>query len=87
MTSRELERAFRESEFRRNKFFLGALAQHPAASAELLQASAGLEEPALSEPMGSLWDVMGENRRGEPVLALAARHPNAPESVRRRAPR
>jgi hypothetical protein len=87
MTSRELDRAFRESEFRRDKFFLGALAQHPAASAELLQAIAGLEDPALSEPMGSLWDVMGENRRGEPVLALAARHPNAPESVRRRAPR
>jgi hypothetical protein len=87
MTSRELERAFRESEFRRDKFFLGALAQHPAASAELLEAIASLEDPALSEPMGSLWDVMGGNRRGEPVLALAARHPNATESVRRRAPR
>jgi hypothetical protein len=37
--------------------------------------------------LGSLWDVMGENRRGEPVLALAARHPNATESVKRRAPR
>jgi hypothetical protein len=87
MTSRELERAFRESQFRRDKFFLGALAQHPAASAELLEAIASLEDPALSEPMGSLWDVMGENRRGEPVLALAARHPNATESVKRRAPR
>jgi hypothetical protein len=87
MTSRELERAFRESQFRRDKFFLGALAQHPAASAELLEAIASLEDPALSEPMGSLWDVMGENRRGEPVRALAARHPNATESVKRRAPR
>jgi hypothetical protein len=87
MTSRELERAFRESQFRRDKFFLGALAQHPAASPELLEAITSLEDPSLSEPMGSLWDVMGENRRGEPVLALAARHPNATESVRRRAPR
>jgi hypothetical protein len=87
MTSRELERVFHESQFRRDKFFLGALAQHPAASAELLELIASLEDPALAEPMRSLWDVMGENRRGEPVLALAARHPNAPESVRRRAPR
>lgn len=87
MDSRALERAFRESKFRRDKFFLGALAQHPGASAELLEAIASVEDPALSEPMGSLWDVMGENRRGEPVLALAARHPNATESVRRRAPR
>lgn len=38
-------------------------------------------------PMRSLWEVMGENRKGEPVLALAARHPNATESVKRRAPR
>ena len=87
MTSRELERALHESKFRENKFFLGALAQHPAASAELLEAIASREDPALSEPMGSLWDVMGENRKGEPVLALAARHPNATESVKRRAPR
>jgi hypothetical protein len=87
MTSRELERAFHESRFRTDKFFLGALAQHPGASAELLEAIAKLEDPALAEPMGSLWDVMGENRSGEPVLVLAARHPNAPESVRRRAPR
>jgi hypothetical protein len=87
MTSRELERAFHESKFRGDKFFLGALAQHPAASAELLEAIARLEDAALSEPMGSLWDVMGENRKGEPVLALAARHPNATASVKRRAPR
>lgn len=35
----------------------------------------------------ALWNVMGENRKGEPVLVLAARHPNAPASVKRRAPR
>jgi hypothetical protein len=87
MTSRELERAFHESRFHRDKFFLGALALHPAASAGLLEAIASLEDPAFSEPMRSLWDVMGENRKGEPVLALAARHPNATESVKRRAPR
>jgi hypothetical protein len=58
-----------------------------AAGAALLERIASLEDPALAQPMGSLWDVMGENRKGEPVLALAARHPNAPASVKRRAPR
>ncbi|HEV3008356.1 MAG TPA: hypothetical protein VGX52_04925, partial [Burkholderiales bacterium] len=87
MDERELERAFDESRFRRDKYFLGALAQNPAAGAALLERIASLEDPALAEPMGSLWDVMGENRKGESVLALAARHRNATESVRRRAPR
>jgi hypothetical protein len=87
MNARELERAFDESRFRRDKYFLGALAAHPAASAPLLERIAQLEDPALVQPMWSLWDVMGENRKGEPVLALAARHPNAPASVKRRAPR
>ena len=87
MNQRELERAFDESRFRRDKYFLGALAENPAAGAALLERIASLEDPALAEPMGSLWDVMGENRKGESVLALAARHRNATESVRRRAPR
>lgn len=87
MDALQLERAFEGSDFRRDKYFLGALAGHPAASAQLLERIASLEDPALAEPMGSLWDVMGENRKGEPVLALAARHPNATESVKRRAPR
>ena len=87
MNGFDLEMAFQDSQFRRDKYFLGALAQHPAASAHLLESIARLEDPALAQPMWSLWDVMGENRRGEPVLALAARHPNATESVKRRAPR
>lgn len=87
MDALQLERAFEGSDFRRDKYFLGAVAGHPAASARLLERIASLEDPALAEPMWSLWDVMGENRQGEPVLALAARHPNATESVKRRAPR
>ena len=87
MNERELERAFDESPFRRDKYLLGAIAANPAASALLLERIAALDDPRLAEPMWSLWDVMGENRKGEPVLALAARHPNAPESVKRRAPR
>ena len=87
MSGAQAEAAFRNSPWRDNKYFLGALAQHPAATPQLLEAIASLEDPALAQPMGSLWDVMGANRKGEPVLALAARHPNATESVRRRAPR
>jgi len=87
MSGPQAEAAFRTSPWRDNKYFLGALAQHPAASPGLLEAIATLEDPALAQPMGSLWDVMGDNRKGEPVRALAARHPNAPESVKRRAPR
>jgi hypothetical protein len=86
MTGFDLEMAFGNSPWRRDKYFLGALVQNPAASAALLARIAALEDPALAEPMGSLWDVMGDNRKGEPVLALAARHRNATESVKRRAP-
>ena len=87
MTSVDLEAAFQSSRWRHDKYFLGALVQHPAASAQLLERVAALEDPALAQPMGSLWDVMGDNRKGEPVLTLAARHRNATESVKRRAPR
>ena len=76
MNGAELERAFDVSPFARDKYFLGALAQHPAASNELLGKIASLEDPALSERMWSLWDVMGENRAGAPVKDLVARHPN-----------
>lgn len=82
MNARELERAFDESRFRRDKYFLGAIVANPAASTQLIGRIAELEDPALAQPMWSLWDVMGENRRGESVLALAARHPNAPASVK-----
>jgi hypothetical protein len=76
-----LERAFDESAFRRDKYFLGALAGNPAAGAALLERIAGLEDPALFEPMWSLWDVMGENRKGTAVMEVVARHPNTPPAV------
>lgn len=74
MDSASLERAFHESPFRRDKYFLGALAEHPAAGAPLLDAIANLEGPELFEPMWSLWDVMGDNRKGLAVMRLVARH-------------
>jgi len=77
MDARQLERAFEDSPWRRDKYFLGALAGNGAASPALLERIASLEDPALFEPMWSLWDVMGENRKGIAVMRLVARHPNA----------
>lgn len=71
-----LEHAFAASPWNRNKFFLGALAQHKEADAALLEHIAALPDPALREGMGSLWDVMGTNRKGQPVLWLVAAHPH-----------
>lgn len=79
-----LEAAQAGSRFRGNKFFLGALAQHRAASPALLARIAALPDPALREDMGSLWDVMGENRKGVSVLRLVAQHPSTPADVLQR---
>ena len=76
MNGVELERAFHESPFAHDKYFLGALAQHPAASPVLLDRIARLDDPSLSQRMWSLWDVMGENRSGASVKDLVERHPN-----------
>jgi len=78
MDARQLERAFAESPWRRDKFLLGALAGNGAAGPALLERIASLEEPALFDAMWSLWDVMGENRKGLAVMRLVARHGNAP---------
>jgi hypothetical protein len=77
MDATQLERAFEASPWRRDKFYLGALAQNKAASAALLERIASLDNAGLFEPMGSLWDVKGENRKGLAVMRLVARHPNA----------
>ena len=76
MNGVELERAFHESPFAHDKYFLGALVQHPGASPALLDRIARLEDPALSQRMWSPWDVMGENRTGASVKDLVERHPN-----------
>src|SRR5690606_24098938 len=77
MTAAQLDEVFARSKWNRDRFFLGALAQHPAAGGELLDRIAALPDPALYESMGSLWDVMGENRKGIAVMRLVAHHPNA----------
>ncbi len=76
MDAAGLEAAFTASSWKRNKFFLGALAQHPAASDGLLERIAALPDPEFLEAMGSMWDVMGENRKGLAVMRLVAGNPN-----------
>jgi hypothetical protein len=77
MDGAQLERAFAASPWRDDRFFLGALAQNPAASAPLLDRIAAIDDPRLFEPLASLWDVLGGNRKGVAVMRLVAEHPNA----------
>lgn len=72
----QLGRAVEDSPFRRDRYFLGAIALNPAVGAATLGRIAALRDPDLYEPMGSLWDVMGSNRKGLAVMRLVARHPN-----------
>lgn len=81
MDARQLEAVFDRSPWNRNRFFLGALAQNRLASPELLDSIATLPDPELQEAMGSLWDVMGSNRKGIAVLRLIAAHPNTRPST------
>jgi len=76
MNAAQLEESFAVSPWRRDRFFLGAIAQNPNAGAALLGRIAQIEDTDLYEPMGSLWDVMGENRKGLAVMRLVARHTN-----------
>lgn len=76
MDGRGLERAFAESPWKRDKFFLAAIAQNPHAGAGVLDAIAGLDDPELFEPLGSLWNVLVDNRKGMAVMRLVAHHRN-----------
>jgi len=72
----ELDRAYRESPWRGDRYVLAAMAQNKSARAGLLAQIAARDDPGLYEPMGSLWDVMGANRKGLAVMRLVASHPN-----------
>jgi len=71
-----LERSLVESPWRDDRYYLGAIAQNKAANEALLARIARLPDPELYERMGSLWDVMGANRKGLAVMRLVAAHPN-----------
>lgn len=76
MNAAQLERALDESSWHDNRFFIGALVQNKAAGDSLLDRVARLPDPELYEPMGSLWNVKGENRKGLAVMRLIAYNPN-----------
>jgi hypothetical protein len=76
MNEAELEKTIEKPFFGKNKFVLGAIAQNKCASGELLQRIGSIDKKELHERMGSVFDVMGENRRGLAVMRLVAQHPN-----------
>lgn len=75
-TNQELLDTFENSYFKSNKFVLGAIAQNPATSAELLDQIAKLSDPSLHNAMGSLFPVLGDNRKGLAVIRLVVLNPN-----------
>lgn len=80
MGARELERAMEDSPWKANRFFIGAVVQNPAASEALLdrlsRLPAQLPEAELYEPLGSLWDVKLDNRKGLAAMRLLVLNPN-----------
>ena len=80
MSTGDLERAATESPWRQNRFYIGAIAQNPAASEALLERLShlpeALPEAELYEPLGSLWDVKLDNRKGLAPIRLLALNPN-----------
>ena len=75
-TNQELVHTFENSCFKNNKFVLGAIAQNPVASAELLDRIAKLNDPSLRDRMGSLFPMLGDNRKGLAVMRLVVKNPN-----------
>lgn len=83
-----LEQALVQSPWRGDRFYLAALAQHPAAPPALLDALVRLADTApalgLDQPLGSLWDVKGANAKGIAAIRLVALHPNTrPDTLAR----
>lgn len=76
MSAADLDRALDQSFWRDSRFFIGALAQNIAATPALLDRIAKLPNADLGEPLGSLWNVQGDNRKSISALRLVARHPN-----------
>lgn len=82
MNVQELPNTMNRPLLGKNKFVLGAIAQNKNASGELLRTIGVIDNPELYEKMGSLFDVLGENRHGLAVMRLVARNPNVlPETL------
>ena len=85
-TDQELQNVFDNSYFKSNKFVLGAIAQNPASSAELLDRIAKLSDPSLNTSLqdtmtGLLFPVLGDNRKGLAVMRLVVKNPNVSAST------
>jgi hypothetical protein len=80
-TNQELQNVFDTSFFKSNKFVLGAIAQNPGASTDLLDLIAKLSDPSLHEAMGSLFPVLGDNGKGLAVMRLVVKNPNVSAST------
>jgi hypothetical protein len=82
MNGQELTNTINRPLLGKNKFVLGAIAQNKNATSELLRTIGAIDNSELYEKMGSLFDVLGENRRGLAVMRLVARNPNVlPETL------
>ncbi|MBI3305056.1 hypothetical protein HYZ80_01880 [Candidatus Parcubacteria bacterium] len=75
-TNQELLNTFDNSFFNRDKFVLGAIAQNLAASPELLDSIAKLNDLSLQNAIGSLFPLLGDNRKGLAVMRLVVKNPN-----------
>lgn len=84
MNAAQLHAYFEQGALRSDKFVLGAIAMNRSADRALLDKVARLEDPSLHERMGSLFPLLGENRRGYAVMRLVARHENAGAETLRR---
>ncbi|MFA6002968.1 MAG: HEAT repeat domain-containing protein [Elusimicrobiota bacterium] len=82
MAEQDLSAFLDHSFFRNNKFVLGAVAQNPHASAQILDRIAKMPGCALSDKMWSSWPVMGSNGKGLAVVRLVVLHNNvAPQTL------
>lgn len=83
MNERELIEFLDHSLLKNDKFALGALAENPQATPELLDRVARLSSPELHNRMLSVWPVMGANVNGLAVMRLVAMHKNVSEETLR----
>lgn len=81
MGTAEIDTFLTKSEYRENRFALGAVAQNNATSSAALARIADLPQPALHKAMGAAPEIMGENRKGLAVMRLVALHPNVTPEV------
>ena len=72
-----------KSPFRENKYALNALLERKDLTADQLLAIAQIQDPDLHRKMGSLFPVMGNNRKGLAVMRLVANHPNVDDRTLR----